>query len=181
MIHSVVDTFLFHIPGLSVLLSSFSCTPGTVASCTADLQEGNLLGLSPGGVYEALISEHKEYKVQWKNRVGFAKIALEAGVPIIPVFTRNIREAVRTLVLSKKLVKAVYNRFRFPCAPIYGGWPVKMVTYIGDPIPYDPSKSPEQIRDQCKEAIEALIAKHQSKPGSICRGLYERFTKSHTS
>ena len=57
----------------------------------------------------------------------------------------------------------------------------KMVTYIGNPIPYDPSKTPEQIRDECKEAIEALIAKHQKKPGSICRGLYERFTKSHTS
>ena len=56
-----------------------------------------------------------------------------------------------------------------------------MVTYIGDPIPYDPAKSPEQIRDECKEAIEALIAKHQRKPGSICVGLYERFTKSHIS
>ena len=48
--------------------------------------------------------------------MGFAKIALEAQVPIIPVFTRNIREAVRTLVPNKKLVKAVYNRFRIPCA-----------------------------------------------------------------
>jgi len=98
VIHSVVDNFLFHIPGLSVLLSSFSGTPGTVSSCTADLQDGNLLGLSPGGVYEAMFSDQKDYNVQWKNRVGFAKIALEAQIPIIPVFTRNIREAVRTLV-----------------------------------------------------------------------------------
>ena len=33
-----------------------------------------------------------------ENRVGCAKIALEAQVPIIPVFTRNICEAVCTLV-----------------------------------------------------------------------------------
>ena len=29
VIHSVVDTFLFHIPGLSYILTSFCCTPGT--------------------------------------------------------------------------------------------------------------------------------------------------------
>ena len=45
-----------------------------------------------------MFSDQKDYNVQWKNRVGFAKIALEAQIPIIPVFTRNIREAVRTLV-----------------------------------------------------------------------------------
>ena len=45
-----------------------------------------------------MFSDQKDYNVQWKNRVGFAKIALEAQIPIILVFTRNIREAVRTLV-----------------------------------------------------------------------------------
>ena len=45
-----------------------------------------------------MFSDQKDYNVQWKNRVGFAKIALEAQILIIPVFTRNIREAVRTLV-----------------------------------------------------------------------------------
>ena len=56
-------------------------------SCTADLQDDNLFGLSPGGVYEAMFSDQEDYNVQWKNRVGFAKIALEAQIPIIPVFT----------------------------------------------------------------------------------------------
>ena len=48
-----------------------------------------------------MFSDQKDYNVQWvqwKNCVGFAKIALEAQIPIIPVFTRNIHEAVRTLV-----------------------------------------------------------------------------------
>ena len=183
IIHSVVDSFLFHIPGFGTILSSFCCTPGTVQSCSKDLSEGNLLGLSPGGVYEALFSDHKDYKVMWKNRLGFAKIALEAKVPVIPVFTKNIREAVRTFNPgpSKTLIKWIYDKIRFPCAPIYGGFPVKMTTFIGDPIPYDPNDSPEMLRDKCKKGIEDLIQKHQRVPGNICVALFERFHKRHTS
>ena len=52
-----------------------------------------------------MFSGHQDYKILWKSRVGFAKIALQAGVPVIPVFTKNIREAVRTLNFSKRLMK----------------------------------------------------------------------------
>ena len=31
------------------------------------------------------------------SRVGFAKIAIDAKVPVIPVFTQNLREAFRTV------------------------------------------------------------------------------------
>lgn len=53
VIHSVVDSFLFKLPGFGALLNAFSCTPGTVASCAEGLKDGkHLLGLAPGGVYE---------------------------------------------------------------------------------------------------------------------------------
>jgi hypothetical protein len=29
--------------------------------------------------------------------------------------------------------------------PIYGGFPVKLVTYVGEPIPYDPNLTPEEL------------------------------------
>ena len=182
IIHSVVDTFLFHVPGFGAILHAFACTPGTVASCAKDLSEGNLLGLSPGGVYEAMFSDHKKYQVEWKSRVGFAKIALEAKVPVIPIFTKNIREAVRTFSFGKGLMKFIYNKTRLPCAPIYGGWPVKLTTYVGDPISHDPNDTPESLRDKCKEAIEKLIKDNQRIPGSVCMALFERFArKRHTS
>ena len=39
--------------------------------------------------------------VSLSSRVGFAKIAIEAKVPIIPVFTQNVREAFRTVSLFR--------------------------------------------------------------------------------
>ena len=64
-------------------------------------------GLSPGGVYEAQFGDHN-YQVLWKvcfysnihskdrktiiqERLGFARAALQADVPVLPVFTENIR------------------------------------------------------------------------------------------
>ena len=113
--------------------------------------------------------------------MGFAKIALEAKVPIIPVFTKNIRESVRTIGCGKRFMKYIYDKIRLPIAPIYGGFPVKMTSFIGDPIEYNSTDTPEELRDKCKNALEALITKHQRVPGSICLALLERFHKRHTS
>jgi hypothetical protein len=53
--------------------------PGTVQTCSNILKENNLLAISPGGVYEAQFS-NSYYKLMWKNRLGFAKVALDAKV-----------------------------------------------------------------------------------------------------
>lgn len=52
--------------------------PGTVQSCSNVLKEGNLLAISPGGVYESQFSH--QYQLMWKKRLGFAKVALDAKV-----------------------------------------------------------------------------------------------------
>lgn len=51
--------------------------PGTVQECSNILKSGNLLAISPGGVYEAQFGD-SYYKLLWKNRLGFAKAALDA-------------------------------------------------------------------------------------------------------
>merc|ERR1712156_373444 len=160
VIHSVVDKFLFKIPGLGTILKAFCCTPGTISSCTDDLKSGNLLGLAPGGVYEAQFSD-SYYKIEWKSRVGFAKIAIDARVPVIPVFTQNLREAFRTVGIFRPIMMKIYNRLRFPCVPLYGGFPVKLRTIIGTPIPYDKEDTPFTLKEKCKEAIENLVKGHQ--------------------
>lgn len=73
----VADHFLFKVPGLASLLEAFEVIPGTVESCTKILKDGHLLSISPGGVREALFSDHN-YDIIWAKRCGFAKAAIAA-------------------------------------------------------------------------------------------------------
>lgn len=62
--------------------------PGTVQSCSAILQGGDSLAVSPGGVYEAQFSDHN-YKLMWNKRLGFAKVAIDAKVVSAHIILAN--------------------------------------------------------------------------------------------
>ncbi|XP_043921474.1 transmembrane protein 68 [Protopterus annectens] len=173
--HSVADHFLFKIPGFHLLLEVFSIKHGPREECVKALRNGHLLGISPGGVREALFSD-ESYRLMWGNRRGFAQVAIDAKVPIIPMFTQNIREGFRTLG-GLWIFRWLYEKYRSPFVPIYGGFPVKLRTYLGDPIPYDPNVTAAELAEKTKHAVQALINNHQKKPGNILRALLERFQR----
>ncbi|KAL1280382.1 hypothetical protein QQF64_014982 [Cirrhinus molitorella] len=173
--HSVADHFLFKVPGFKLLLEVFSVIHGPQEECVKALRNGHLLGISPGGVREALFSD-ETYPLLWGKRKGFAQVAIDSKVPVIPMFTQNLREGFRSLG-TLRFYRWVYERFRLPIAPIYGGFPVKFRTYLGDPIPYDPKLNAAELAEKVQQAVQALIDKHQKIPGNILRALLERFQR----
>nr|XP_029479548.1 transmembrane protein 68-like isoform X2 [Oncorhynchus nerka] len=96
IVHSVADHFLFKVPGFKLLLEVFSVIHGPQQECVKALKSGHLLGISPGGVREALLSD-ETYQLLWGKRKGFAQVAIDSKVPIIPMFTQNVREGFRSL------------------------------------------------------------------------------------
>lgn len=102
------------------------------------------------------------------------------------MFTKNVREAFRTMSWGRRIWLRIYAATKIPVAPLYGGFPVKLKTYIGKPIPYDSSLTPEELKDNVAKALEDLIKQHQKVPGSIMRALIERIydppcAKNHES
>ncbi|KAJ9589682.1 hypothetical protein L9F63_017126 [Diploptera punctata] len=160
-------------PGFSIISEGLKVIPGTIQTCSSILKENNLLAISPGGVYEAQFG-NAYYRLMWKKRLGFAKVALDAKVPVIPMFTENLREAFRSVGFGKRLWLKLYTVTRLPIVPIYGGFPVKLRTHIGKPIPYNSALTAEQLQIKVARAIEDLIEEHQRIPGSILLALLER-------
>ncbi|XP_034284935.1 monoacylglycerol/Diacylglycerol O-acyltransferase-like [Pantherophis guttatus] len=176
IIHSVVHCFFYLVPGIKLCLDIVGCIEGKQTFCADILKRGYLLGIAPGGLREQNFS-NENYNLEWSTHTGFAKVALKNKVPIIPMFTENIREAYRT-VGNTRLSKWLYEHFRFIVLPMYGGFPVKLRTYIGEPIPYDPNLTASELAEKTKIAIENLRDRHQKLPGNIFRALLERFDKN---
>lgn len=63
---------------------------------------------------------------------------------------------------------------KFPVVPIYGGFPVKLTSHVGKPIPYDPNMTPEDLQAKVAAALDDLIRRNQRIPGSILLGLLDR-------
>ncbi|CAH8864097.1 unnamed protein product [Trichobilharzia szidati] len=181
----VVDRFLFRVPGFGRLLEIVGAIEGSVDECVAHLQpghvlkngkisQGDVLLLAPGGVREALFSD-EFYTVMWEKRRGFARISLLSGQPIYPMFTENIREAIRIVQFGKGWWRSLYERTRLPLSIFYGYFPVKLRTYIGDPIYPMADETSDELANRVRLSIEELIREHQLVPANLFCAIMQRF------
>lgn len=173
MMHCVGDKFLFILSIYKIFAECFNISTGSVESCVNTIQNGGVLCISPGGTYEAQFGD-ENYELMWKNRLGFAKVAIEAKANVIPVFAENIREAYRQTTLFKNIWMAIYENTRLPFVPLYGGFPVKLRTHIGKPIKVKDGETPEELKERVAQELTTLIKKNQRLPGSISLSLMDR-------
>ncbi|XP_025049014.1 transmembrane protein 68-like [Alligator sinensis] len=139
------------------------------------LKNGRVVAIAPGGAPEALFSD-KTYKLIWGHRKGFAQLAIDAKVSIIPMYTENIQEAYR-MPNECRLIRWLHETFLWPVIPPYGGLPVKLHTHVGEPIPYDPDITAEELAKKTQTALQNLIQRHQQIPGSMWKALLARLDK----
>jgi len=72
------------LPGLPVVKRHLGLVDPSEASCLAVLARGEQLLVTPGGLREAQPARDF-YRLRWEGRHGFARLALAAGVPIVPL------------------------------------------------------------------------------------------------
>lgn len=181
LIRGLGDRWLFKTPGLKQLVKAVGAIEGTYPEALELLKQGHLVGVSPGGTREAISGTSNNYKLIWKNRTGFAKLAIEAKVDIIPGFTRNVEELYRAPFADSSIIQTLYEKTRWPILPVIGlgllPFPVKLTTVIGKPIKYDPNDTPATLSLKTKSAIENLIQSHQPNKQSVLNALKERYLK----
>jgi len=72
------------VPGLRAAKRHVGIIDPSEAASLAVLERGEQLLITPGGRREAR-PEARDYKLRWGDRLGFARLALRTGVPIIPL------------------------------------------------------------------------------------------------
>lgn len=163
-------SFLFEVPLLREFFIKAGAVDANPKNAEKLLKEDNLVMLSPGGIYEALVTQPGMKRIPWERRMGFVKMAIKTGTPIIPTYCRGIDKVyLNSEFLLKKRIK-ILEKTRFSL-PIFMGigllpFPYKLTHYIGDPISVkakrgeELSKQTKRIHQEVIDAMEELQRRH---------------------
>lgn len=163
------DYLHFFIPGWRDLMCYYGAVPGTRENCTALLNSGQSLLIYPGGAREVFKRrKDAKYSLMWKDRLGFAKLAIQHGVSVVPVSsvgTEEMMDIIADVPLDWMLKAVGYEKShgaRMLTVPIPSlpkpqrvyfkfGAPIDTSRYKGD---FENMDFLKELRDECSNAIQ---------------------------
>ena len=176
----LTDWRIYRFPYLRQFFMDMGMVVGAQENGDALMDHEELIFIMPGGSKEAWKSSKYRYRLIWKGRNGFIRLALRNRCPIIPSANVGTDDTYRVFLNG---YQTAYRFFRtrkalFPISiPVGIGllpFPAKMVQYIGEPIhlPYPPEAADDPaIVDECQKLVKGRVYE------LIDQGLQERSAK----
>jgi 1-acyl-sn-glycerol-3-phosphate acyltransferase len=97
-VRGLADHFHFSVPLWRELLVRMGAVPGTRENCAALLAAGEPVLVFPGGAREVYKRRGQEYQLLWGKRTGFARMAIQAGCPIVPFAAIGAEDRFRVML-----------------------------------------------------------------------------------
>jgi len=185
---ALADHAHFRVPGIRQLMTASGAVPGTRANTRELMGRGDLIMVFPGGGREVTKRKGEQYQLIWKNRMGFAVMAIEHGYPIIPFASVGTEHSMDILMDAdnplmapvRALFKAVLGTSDTP--PIVRGIgltpiprPERLYFWFGEPIPTDSygrlgdEANAREVRSRAANAVEGgikfLLDEREKDPG----------------
>ncbi|MBF5045390.1 acyltransferase family protein [Aggregicoccus sp. 17bor-14] len=152
----------FRIPLVRTVLPWLGGVPGTRESALAQLSEGRLVVCYPGGARETFKPPHRHYMLRWERSLGFARLAAEAQVPVLPFAGYGVDDTFLYPGDGQLGVQlAPEEKYRMPLVmplPL----PVRLSFALGAPLEPPPRGAPEAqlaaFRDRVAARVRWLLA-----------------------
>lgn len=178
-VRGLADNAHFAIPGWRDMLRNAGAVRGTRENCRVLLDAGEAVLVYPGGGREVAKRKGEKYQLLWKQRTGFARLAIEAGCPIVPFAAVGAEDSYDILldadnpVLSpvRRVVERLGGRWELtpPIARGLGPTPLprpqRLYFAFGNPIDtrawaggHEDEHALGAVRDQARHAVEDRIA-----------------------
>lgn len=106
MLRPLVDHMHWEVPFWRELIRNIGMVPGTRESCSALMEAGQHILVFPGGRREVCKHKGEAYQLIWRNRTGFAHMAIKYQYDIIPVAAIGGEEMFDILVDAKEIMKS---------------------------------------------------------------------------
>ena len=176
LVRGLGDHGHFAIPLWRDLVCAFGVVDGTPENCARLLAAGETLLVFPGGAREVAKRKGEKYRLIWKDRIGFVRVAARAGCPLVPFASVGAEEAWDIVLDADEMLAgplgALADRLGFrrdAVFPILRGLgptplprPQRLYFRLFPPVPttgVDPDDRDAclAVRDQVRAAIEAGI------------------------
>ena len=169
-VHIAIHSIFFRIPLVRELCEQFGAIEATDEQIREILKKGESVALLTGGIAELQATSPGRMRIYLKKRKGFARIAKDLGIPIVPVLTFGENELFPPLQgfwtdwIQKYLrswfgisiplptFESVKNWFRLLRGPLE----TQVQTWIGKPVLTDEKKNVETIRNHIVLGFEDL-------------------------
>lgn len=183
-VRSLADHAHWKVPVWRTIMNVGGSVDGTRDNCRALLRDGRHVVVFPGGAREATRDRDDRYRLQWDGRLGFARMAVEAGCPIVPFGTVGVEEMFSPvldagsplLAPARAAARALFGEHgrrddvMMPLSRGMGPTPIprpqRLYFAFGDPIDTTPwagraddEQSLTEVRDLTRKSVEELMAR----------------------
>jgi 1-acyl-sn-glycerol-3-phosphate acyltransferase len=152
---AIGDRLMMGLPVVGPFFRELGFVLGSRESAAEMLRRGEILGLLPGGMREALRSSNEKYRINWQGRRGFVWASMLSGAPVVLAACPRADDIFDVADLD--LTRRIYDRFRVPVALVRGlgptvlPRPVKLWHLVSEPI--FPDVAPDRV-------AESDVARH---------------------
>lgn len=180
---SLGDHFHFRVPFWRDLLRENGTFPGTMENCVEVFDNGGNVVIFPGGAREVTKRSGQQNTLLWNDRLGFARLAVRAQVPVVPFACVGGDDWYKIVLDSRQILDSPLGA---PLAGILGRLGLSAESYLPSlmrgigptlvPRPYPlrfaiaPPVFPSQLddlgekdaavalRDEVRDSVKTLIA-----------------------
>ena len=140
LFHQLAHDLVFKVPGLRALVAPFGTVPASPKNMRTALDRGAALLVYPGGDHETYRPSWESSEIDFAGRTGFAELALELDVPIVPVVSIGGQETALFLGQGERVARLLqlHKLLRMDVAPVQIGppWGVTVLDLPGRiPLP----------------------------------------------
>jgi 1-acyl-sn-glycerol-3-phosphate acyltransferase len=162
----------YAVPGWRDLLTATGMVHGTRENVRALMRERQTILVFPGGAREVNKRRGQQYQLLWRERIGFARLAIERSYPIVPYAAVGVDDMLDVVVdqntpLYGRLSRAYERVVGFPTPPIVRGVGItplprldRLYFWFGEPIAtarfrrrQDRTAAARALRDEVKQAV----------------------------
>jgi 1-acyl-sn-glycerol-3-phosphate acyltransferase len=194
--YGLMHDFIFRLPFAGGIMTKLGAVPARPANALALLERGARVLVYPGGDIDGLKAHADRHRIIFGERTGFIRVALQTGVPIVPVVSVGAHEIFHVITAGEEFARrSGWKRMtRLEVFPVvlsvpfglslgpaffYLPWPVRMKLRLLDPIAWpeltpaaadDPvilRRCQHEVRDRMQAALDELVEEGDFGPRSL--------------